>query len=121
MRAISLDIRKTHKYVGTYQHEDDWENIGTAYELACRTLKPSESDEEDYCEPLRTLIQVKVRTYAGENPSLQQIKRALRDTYTQSGCHHEYDCCGCRSYHVDNVRRRRDGTFCVTVDSSRNF
>lgn len=121
MRAISLEIRKTHKYVGTWKHLDQWETIGTAYELGSRDIKQPEGDEQDYCEPRRTLIHVKVKPLEGESIPLQEIKRALRDAYTSHDCAHEYDCCGCRSYYVQDVRKRVDGTFCVTVDSSRNF
>lgn len=114
----ALSIRRTHRYVGTYQHEDEWEQIGSLEVLGSKT-RSDEPGEGDPCDPQITTVHAVITCDMPETD--ENIERAIRDTYTQHDCHHEYDCCGCRSYHVDTVERRTGDLWRFTVSSSRNY
>lgn len=114
---LTLEKRLTHTYVGTYQHLDRWETIGTGDEIGSRELPLSEEEEEDYCEPRRREVFILVKSDKPED----DIKQALHDSYTQHDCHHEYDCCGCRSYYARDIKRLTGDLWRVEVYSSRNF
>lgn len=119
--STELKLRKTHKYVGTYQHEDQWEYLGRMtmlqYNAKC-------TDEEDPCEPTTIIQHFKVEL-ENHDPvwTDEQVKRALRDTLTRSGCHHDYDCCGCVSTHVSEVLplTRHANEYIVISHSFRNY
>lgn len=117
-----LSIRKTNKYVGTYRHMDEWEDIGTIEPLGQRLVSV---DDEDPCE--YTVTEKVVRIRCDEVQPTERIEQALRDTYTSRGCAHEYDCCGCWSTHVTDVKDQfpsATGTtriYAVTMSSSRNY
>lgn len=116
MSAVeTLALRRTHGYVGTYRHLDKWEDIGTIEMLSSATVN---TDEEDHCEPMRTTHHVIVDAQGMGN---RMIVKALRDHFSVSGCAHEHDCCGCRSYYAGKIKRRTGDLWCVEVDSSRNF
>lgn len=112
----ALSLRETRMYVGTYQHLDRWLDIGS-YKVLAKTTVDSD-DPEDYCEGQTTTMLVCVQT--DEPQPLHRVIRALDETFTQHDCHHEYDCCGCRSYHGRAVYLGA-GHYKVEVGSSRNF
>jgi hypothetical protein len=114
---ISLDKRLTHRYVGTYQHEDRWEHVANADEIGRREIARSESDEEDPCDPKSYEIFLLIKS---DKPD-EEIAQAIRDSHTQSGCHHEWDCCGCRSYYAGKGERVTGDLWRVVVSSSRNY
>lgn len=112
-----LEKRNTHKYVGSWQHEDDWETLGTMEVLQDNTIV---TDDEDICEPWQRMILLKINEDVKVDDDT--IKRALRDTFTKAGCSHEHDCCGCRSYYghpklIDKDERE----WLVIQTSSRNY
>jgi hypothetical protein len=111
----TLSLRKTHKFVGQWQHEDDWQDIGEVKLVMGQTVH---TDEEDPCDPTTAEGFAEVQTYQPELPS--KIRLALHDTYTHWGCDHEYDCCGCVSYHA-NVDHIAGPMYRVTITSSRNY
>ena len=117
-----LQTRLTSRFVGTYKHLDDWNTVGSYEVLETRTKIV---DEADVCEPARTTMLVVLKCDdPNESPAL--IRKALFDTFTHDGCHHEHDCCGCRSFrvtHVKQLRRPHKGgqTWRVNVFSSRNY
>lgn len=118
-----LKSRQTRKYVGTYQHLDEWQHIGDYEVLETRT---KEIDDDDPCDPARTTMIVAIKC---DDPDESDaiIRKALHDTFTHAGCHHEYDCCGCRSFAVTSVKRLHrksrlfDQMWRVNVYSSRNY
>lgn len=122
--ATSLELRKTHTYVGTYKHEDKWEYLGTI-----TSLQRSEkcTDEEDPCQPTTIINHIKVdldkRDHSAPVWSDADIKQAIKDTLTTVGCHHEYDCCGCWSSHVSEVLplTRQPGEYIIIQHASRNY
>lgn len=138
---LSLEIRRTRKYVGTYQHLDKWDEIGTFDELTRRELPPqSEEDAYDCTEPKSYEIFCLVKLAPDDDLRKlwiadkdgpedegfsdwreRQIKQALQDTHTQVGCAHEYDCCGCRSHTVTEVECTTGDLWRVVVHSYRNF
>jgi hypothetical protein len=113
----TLSLRLTHTYVGTYQHLDKWEDLGTVDEIGTRELPPSEEDKADMTEPLGRELFALVKSEAPED----QIRRALEDTYTSQGCAHDYDCCGCRSFSATDVKRVTGDLWRVEIHSSRNY
>lgn len=136
---IALQKRLTHTYVGTYQHLDQWMDIGSIDEIGRRELPLSEEDEQDPCDHksweifcLVTLASDIHETWLNSGDgekfdfdfykwSVAQTERALHDTYTEQGCAHEWDCCGCRSYYAEKVERVTGDLWKVVVSSSRNF
>lgn len=119
----SLEIRKTHKYVGTYRHLDSWETIGRAYCLQQRKLERESNpdDEFDVCEPESVILLYKVEGFDGAKLEPEQVKRALQDLHNQRGCAHEHDCCGCRSYYAGEVLPEGGDLWSIKVSSSRNY
>lgn len=117
----ALSIRETHKYVGTYQHLDEWRDIGSYEQIGEKDLDLIGEDDDacDPCEPLRRMVYVLVRAYDGVTDD--EIKQALQASNTSAGCAHEYDCCGCRSYHASDAKRVTGDLWSFTVSSSRNF
>jgi hypothetical protein len=111
---IDLAVRKTHSYVGTCSHLDDWESIGSFEVLE---HKSETDDEDDPCQP--TTITLTLRVESDADP--KDIENALHASLSSQGCHHEYDCCGCVSTSVETVARQDDGTWIVTQGASRNY
>lgn len=117
-RAHALSLRRSHQYVGTWQDLDRWEGIGSYVTVSSASWY---TDPNDMCDPIATISRVWVNT-GSHSVSIDDIKQALRDTLTQSGCSHEYDCCGCRSYYVSRCDYEPEsGEWLVTVSSSRNY
>lgn len=115
--AITTLARKvTQDYVGTFDHLDDWEDIGEVAVLSHSTM---ETDPDDMCEPWIETMLVRVRPEAPDTTEAD-IRAALQASFTRAGCHHEHDCCGCRSYRADAVHLK-DADWMVTITSSRNF
>lgn len=113
----TLSVRKTNKYVGTYDYLDEWEDIGTMQQIGYEVHKDEEDD--DYCEPMSQTYYLLITTEEGV--TTEQIVNALHDTFTKAGCHHEYDCCGCRSYYTHDVENTTGNLWKVVVGSSRNY
>lgn len=111
---IFLEIRETRKYVGTYQHEDRWRVVGTGKVIA---QGKTETDPEDETEGHSVTRFIEVTTESTD----AEIKQALKDTFTMSGCHHEYDCCGCWSSRATKVEKLKDNLWMVVIAASRNF
>ena len=111
---LDLSLRQTRTYVGAFAHLDDWTSIGSA-EVLSRESKLL--DEEDMCDPTEIVLQVAVISDA----SAEEIKTALRDSFTHAGCAHEYDCCGCTSTYVQEVTQAPDGIWQITQRSARNY
>lgn len=140
MTTISLEKRETRKYVGTCQYLDRWSLVANADEIGSRPLPLSDEDQEDLCEPQSREVFILITAWApdlaerwanlppNEDPEIDQqkwataeLKQAIRDTYTQAGCSHEYDCCGCRSYYASEPELVTGDLWKVIVSSSRNF
>jgi len=114
---MDLAIRQTRKYVGTYQHLDQWESIGSCEVIGTKEIPLPEDEEYDVCDPQAHDHWVLVESEA----SPEKIKEALTHSFTQHDCHHEYDCCGCRSYRASKVEHEGGRVWRVKVSSSRNF
>lgn len=116
----TLELRLTHKYVGTYQHEDEYKKVGK-YEVI--QSEQWAKVTEDMTEPTQYYYWVKVHPDFGVPDS--EVSQALSDTFSHIGCHHDYDCCGCRSFYArkpELLSRYGDvEEWKVTVDSGRNY
>lgn len=111
-----LEKRNTHKYVGSWQHEDDWSTLGTMTVLQDSTIET----EEDICDPWQRLVLLQINDDV--TAPEEDIKRALRDTFTKAGCSHDHDCCGCRSYYGKaTLIDKEERTWLVIQTSSRNY
>ena len=102
---IAVELRKTHKYVGTWKHLDDHEYLGVAKVLRGRELvQPLAYYEEPSHGPVRLFSVIVPR-----GVDRKKWEHALTDTFSSWGCSHEYDCCGCASYsaRVRFVSKRR--------------
>lgn len=129
---FDLSVRLTDKYVGEYQHLDQWATIGE-YERIATGEHPSD-DPDDYCESVTYYHTIRVTPdpttsiaydAAGKPIFLHRdetIRRALLDSFTDWGCAHDWDCCGCRSFLASSAHRLGDSDlWTVIVHSSRNF
>lgn len=113
----ALMLRKSHKFVGSYQHEDNWEYIGR-YVIVEQQL--FYTDPDDMCEPMSLKMRLWVKPMGVVEPD--QIKQALRDSFTMNGCHHAWDCCGCRGFYASLVEYNDiTDEWLVTQSSSRNY
>lgn len=90
MNQTFLEVRETHRYVGTWSHLDAWTDIGTARITPFRRVREGRGDPSDG----GTLVAF-ARIPRGQDRDAS--KRALTDTFSKWGCSHEHDCCGCRS------------------------
>lgn len=124
--TTSLTKRVTRKYVDNWRHLDTELQIGTATVLQ---RSAQLTDEEDPCEPTRTILYMEVTVTRDHSEPLvfnSDIKQALRDTFTHWGCGHEHDCCGCWNTMVtDVVPLRSDENpakhWIIIQSSSRNY
>jgi hypothetical protein len=117
---VEIELRKTRTYVGTFQHLDDWKAIGAAT-IYMREAEAADRDgeEPDFTEPM---VQHGLVHFAAiqEGVTEGEIVQALRDTFTKNDCHHEYDCCGCRSFRA-SAKHVAGPVYKLTIRSSRNF
>lgn len=116
-----LELRVTHKYVGSYQHEDEWKEVGAYVVTYTEKWKLEETDEFDPTEPLKHVYHVQVDSH--DDATVEEVSRALQDSFTKVGCHHEYDCCGCRSFYAKKPTSISDNNsvWLVEVNSFRNY
>lgn len=118
-----LELRVTHKYVGSYQHEDEWKTVGEYGVIQSEMLVKVDEDDFDPTEPVTVYYWVKVTSDFGSN--VEEVGQALKDSFTQVGCHHEYDCCGCRSFYAEKPELITQGEDCeewkIKVNSYRNY
>ncbi len=117
----ALELRLTYKYVGSYQHEDEWKSVGNFEVIQSEKWVKS---TEEATEP--TFTEYWVAVYPNEGVTSEDISRALKDSFTQVGCHHEYDCCGCRSFYAGTPKYLSSygeggQEWKVTVNSYRNY
>lgn len=111
-----LSIRMTHRYRSGWAGLDDWKSVGQ-FEIEARGK--AEEDEEDMCEGRSQPLFVRVEK--ARKVTDDTIRRALQSQFSYSHCQHEYDCCGCRSYHAFDVRKLGKGYWLVVQTSSRNY
>lgn len=121
MHAQSIELRKTRTYVGTFQHLDEWQEIGTAeiYMTEAKHVGDDDGEEPDFTEPMvqHGLVHF---TKLNDGVTQAQVLQALRDSFTKNDCHHEYDCCGCRSF-TASAKHVAGPVYKLTIGSSRNF
>ena len=115
----TIELRQTRRYVGTFQHLDQWTEIGEADVYMREAEDCGPEDEPDLTEP-RVQHGLVHMTRIGAGVTAEQVKKALADTFSKHDCHHEYDCCWCRSYSAtaDHIC---GPIFKLTITSSRNF
>jgi hypothetical protein len=114
--STSLALRKTHQFVGTWQHEDQWDHMGS---VVVQQKISQITDDEDCCDPTITNMICEVTLAFGVDR--ENVRQALRDTFTKQGCSHDWDCCGCVSTSVRRVKHIHGNTFVVSTYSSRNY
>lgn len=106
-------VRLTNRYVGSCDHMNEHRYAFTGRVVPSKTLAEGDGYNE---ERVQLLV---VRVLSGStNPS--DDARAIRDTFTKAGCHHEYDCCGCASHHA-SVRRISGREYSVRLTTYWNY
>lgn len=116
-----ISLRRTRRYVGTWAHLDQWEDLGTAKVLANSAVYGPEKAEDDWNRRVRRWPKHMRRRFLKDyyaDPSCgpisyfrvvvpramldvygkDRVLQAIQDTFSRHGCSHEYDCCGCASY-----------------------
>ena len=97
MEMVNLEVRLTHRYVGTWKHLDKWRDVGTAVLTPAREIEEGNGlDEGGTYLRWATLPRGIDRDAAC---------RALEDSLSSHGCAHEWDCCGCASYNTRVLHR----------------
>lgn len=126
MNYIYLKERLTNRYNDWAKYDrfgDKFRELFGSQPSKLFVRKPTEWDlqrdpeQEDYCEPMMTRYTVELPPHK-EKPTV--IRNALRNEFTSHGCHHEYDCCGCRSYYA-SFKQLTHRKWSVVVTSSRNY
>jgi hypothetical protein len=116
----TLELRVTYKYQDAWKSEDIWKEVG-GYEIVSFEKWVKETD--DMTEP--NLHYYWVLVYPKLGIPVEEVRQALIDSFSHVGCHHEYDCCGCRSFYASNPERLASEVdweeWKVTVNSSRNY
>lgn len=113
MQTVNVYQRLTNRYVDSYRHLDRSKFLGTVKLTPPRKVREPREQDAYYDEGTYLLH---ARAPAGS----PDLTGALRSTLTHSGCHHEYDCCGCRSVRA-NVRKVSARDYVVTYDVSFNY
>ena len=103
MEALHLELRLTHRYVGTYSHLDEWRSFGAA---PARLTPPKMVDPGNGYDEGGTYLRWATLPRLPRRADRADAARALEDTLSSWGCHHEYDCCGCASYRTRVLRRK---------------
>lgn len=112
MQKFNVSERLTHKYVGSWQHRDNWKFLATVQATPPRLVR--EPDEREFSDGGAYLLHVRAPSGA---PDLRQ---GLRDTFTKHGCSHQHDCCGCRSTRA-SVRKVSARDYIVVQSVSFNY
>lgn len=111
-QLVHVQERLTHRYNDDYAHLDNWRYLGRVKVLGGREVEPDNGYDEAGAYLMHAVAP------RGLDP--KAVRQALRDSFTRSGCSHEYDCCGCVSSYA-RVRQITPRTFSVLVRSYRNY
>jgi hypothetical protein len=109
MHSIDLYYRLTHKFTLGWSHEDDWDHAVSAKILPLK-LVASTDDTDTFTQ----------RVIAPSSHRKTDLSNAIASTLSRSGCRHEYDCCGCVSFHAI-VRRVSAREYVARIHTSRNL
>ena len=116
----TLKLRQSYKYQDPWNYNDTWKEVGE-YEVI--QSQKWVQVTEDMTEPMKQHYWVKVHPNLGVTDS--EVRMALIDTFSHVGCHHDYDCCGCRSFYASNPEHLASDVdweeWKVTVNSMRNY
>jgi hypothetical protein len=115
MNKITLERNLTRKYALGWASCDEWQELGEA------KLLPPNNVRQDEKEGTANWTQRLIVSHRVADRHLQsEILEAINDTFTSSRCTHEYDCCGCISYHAwgQRVGARE---YLINFYSSRNI
>lgn len=110
---FTAQVRLTHHYVDSCASMDDWGDSFEFEEVFRNPLTPGNGYDD--------LGSVRV-TIQGDasKPAADQMK-ALYSTLGYGGCSHEYDCCGCYSQSVSQLKQRSPGLFTAILSTGRNY
>jgi hypothetical protein len=114
MRKIEpLEEKLTHKYVGEFDHLDEWREVGTYSILNSRLVEEGNGHDEVGLYAIRVRVD--------SDKSEDEVKAALNDAFTKWGCSHEYDCCGCLLLGVVKVKHAKRKEYVVVQRVGRNY
>jgi len=121
LRYNELTVR-TGGYRAQYDHLNSHKYIGDYAMLASgkHDVVSDDDDDQDFCEPIGYNHLVRVKK-VDDSVTDDEIKQAFYQEFSVSGCDHDYDCCGCRSFHAGPVEKVGETDWAITVHSSRNF
>lgn len=115
-QQISIAVRKTNHYVGTYSHLDEWGPSMPAKQLAGRKIPPGPEDDDMSSGPTYVSRVIAPRGHKDHKGFI----RALQDEFSAWGCSHSHDCCGCPSYSA-TARHIRGREYSLRVRVSYNI
>lgn len=112
MYTVDVYQRLTHRYVGTYSHLDRHSHVARIKMTPGRVTQEGNGLDEG-----NTIV---YHVRAPANVPLRKVMRAIEDTLSHQGCHHEYDCCGCAS-HYTRVKHLGNRRLLVRTRVSYNY
>lgn len=95
METVDLERRLTRRYVDTFSHLDQWADAGRVKLTPLRQVRHGNGYDDGG-------TYIRWATFPRNTPV---DVRALEDTLSHWGCHHEWDCCGCQSISTSVVHR----------------
>lgn len=86
------EYRTTFRYQPAWSYMDEFQCFPGKYFTVVDTVEVKPRHPE-YPERGPTLLH---QVIAPRGMKRKDVERCLREQFTTGGCHHEYDCCGCR-------------------------
>lgn len=112
MDRIELYQRKTHKFTDGWASGDQWDWMGHLKMTPSKLVREGNGHDDG-----GTYIRY-ARLPAGYD--WKHIAQSVRDTMSNSGCRHEYDCCGCATRYT-NVKLIRPRLMQIRTNVSYNY
>ncbi len=109
---LYLKKRLTHKYNDSAAHLDRWQHVGWVKLLAPRRVEEGNGMDFTGVWASRVVAPVSLKHH--------DLRRAINDVLSYSGCSHDYDCCGCASASA-TVKRVSKREYTVSVSTYRNY
>ncbi len=114
----TVEKRNTSRYIDAYSHLDEWGPEFITIKVLAARRKPIDEDSWEGEGETTGKVVVMSNPY---NLNRDEIRNMLYSHFSQSGCNHEYDCCGCMSTYASVYKLRKPREFRVDLSFRRNY